>query len=212
MDMLGVNGSGDDYLKEAMSVVATYKEDIEFTHQLLDIPEMADGSKKFTVVANKSKVTDEEIRVAERQLEILREKGMVIGELTLTEDADAPAYSFTCVTMDGGKTTSNIDLGNQEASVDRTVVIMDLGLAAASVPEGIKDRKPYEAVINYINKLYASLGLEAGELIASNLDASEIVDILHNNPIIIILPPVERENIEKQMEFELQLQLLEQFA
>ena len=56
------------------------------------------------------------------------------------------------------------------------------------------------------------MGLEAGELIASNLDASEIVDILHNNPIIIILPPVERENIEKQMEFELQLQLLEQFA
>ncbi len=80
------------------------------------------------------------------------------------------------------------------------------------MPKNLKNRKPYEQLIGYINAQYKLLNVEGGEFIAVDDTIDEIKQKLHQNPINIILPPAERMDFQKDLEFELQQQALEKFA
>lgn len=192
---------------------STYSNDARITLDILNERHIKAESRSYKIAINKDTTSKEQRAALRKQAKAITEKrGIKIDIVEESKGTDAPTYEFECSKNGSpvGKTTVNLQAHN--SALDRTLAVLNLGLASSTVPKNLKNRKPYEQLIGYINAQYKLLNVEGGEFIAVDDTIDEIKQKLHQNPINIILPPAERMDFQKDLEFELQQQALEKFA
>jgi len=193
--------------------VSTYSNDARITLDILNERHVKAESRSYKIAVNKDTTSEEQRAALRKQADTITEKrGIKIDIVEESKGTDAPTYEFEC-SKNGtpvGKTTVNLQANNN--ALDRTLAILNLGLASSTVPKNLENRRPYEQLIGYINLQYKLLDAEGGEFIAVDDTVDKIKQKLHQNPINIILPPAERMDFQKDLEFELQQQALERFA
>lgn len=193
-----------------------YRADAEVTRDILAHDLVREGSG-YSITPNRRRMSDEAIRLLGQMAERIRdERGIQIVVNPPVDDDEADALVFQC-TRDGelyGEAHINLHSKEEvrEAGLDRTLAVLNIGLAASTVPLDLQNRKDCEDLIGLINRQYALLDMVGGKLIQDNADAAKIREILHEYPIHIILPPVEKHEFQKDWELEEQQRVLEEFA
>ena len=196
---------------------AAYEDDIRDAVAFLEDEMTQDRTKSYTIGLNKAGTTKGQRKNIRRLVRTMRKKTgiRITFERELIDDPEKPTFTFSCRDGSGGlvgqtpiylRTHSNEDL-----HLDRSLGILTLGLAAATVPENLRDsqRTAYAPIINVINRQHARLHITERGLIPDAASAEEIVDILHRKAIHLILPPVRREDFRKFEEFDMQQRMLD---
>jgi len=169
------------------------------------------SSGLYTVKVNTDKVKEEEIARLEEMVEAINKKmGRKMIRVERTKDINT-THQFECKRR-GKVTVSKVNVTPHKDARDRTLAILNLGLAASTIPDDIKDVTPYKALIAYINEQYKSLNLNGRILIENPEDPEEIIEKLHGSIINVILPPVRRQDFEKFEELDMQMQALDRAA
>jgi len=199
---------------------SAYEVDVRTAIELLEDERMQDRTRTYTIGLNKAGTTKEQRKNIRRLVRTIRKKtGMRITfEREMIDDPAKPTFNFTCRDGSGGLVGQTpIYLrahSDQDLHLDRSLGILTLGLAAATVPQDLTDsqRAEYAPIINLINRQHARLHITESRLIPDAASAEEIVDILHRKAIHLILPPVHREDFEKFEEFDMQQRMLDKAA
>ena len=192
-----------------------YKADALITKDLLEHPMVGKGSL-YTITVNPEKLSADELEALTQMAKrISEEKGITILVKT-TSRKKADAFVFRCIRGRKiiGKTSINLHSGEKVRleSLDRTLAVLNIGIAASSIPGELESREEYEGLIELINRQYALLDLVKGKLIQDNATPQKINEILHQYPIHIILPPIQRHEFQKDWEFEAEQRAFEAFA
>jgi len=200
---------------EREAVEGVYKADALITKEVLEHALVQKGSR-YTITVNPEKVSAEALKALEEMAKsIYEEKGIRI-EVKTAPSKNADALVFRCFRRRRivGKTAINLhsDEKVRLESLDRILAVLNMGLAASTIPKELESRKEYEDLIELINRQYALLDLVKGKLIQDNVTPAKINEILHQYPIHIILPPVERHEFQKDWEFEAEQHAFETFA
>jgi hypothetical protein len=204
-------------------VVSPYRDDAQTTFDLT--AHIAPGTE-YTISINMEKLaaasSPEEARKIKEALErkiayLLRRKRGIKIMVKESDEATDPTYTFTCTKMGEKIGETKIDLQAHQTSIDKTVAILNLGLAASAVPDDLeelkkklKEKDAYVLqLIQFVNQQFKSLDLVKSDLIKPQATARRITEILHKNPITVVLPPVEKpENLKRDFELDLQAEAL----
>ena len=183
-----------------------------------DIAEYLEEGNHYTITV--SKAADKE--AIEAQAKIISRKRNITIEVKTAKENDAPTYTFTCRRGKQQIGETSINLYAHPTALDRTNGILNLGLAASTVPQDLEELKKrltekdqrIHQLINYVNEQFKSLDLVASELIRiDTMTPQRITEILHTNPIIIVLPPVEKpDDLDRKFELYLQSEALKRHA
>jgi len=206
-----------------------YDGDARATSDILDLIE---PGTEYTVYVNMRKLAKisnaqeaakirKELEEWARRLRIKR--GVSINIADAEKDTD-PTYKFKCEKRGEKIGETSISLEAHPTSLDRTNAIFNLGIAASTVPQDLEELKEklklkdkrIRALLELVNEQYASLDLKPvrSELIRiDTMTPQRITEILHTNPITIVLPPVEKpDDLDREFELYLQAQFLNKHA
>jgi len=181
-----------------------------------DIVDQMPENTEYAITVNTDREDAQTIAHFESQAKIIEQGSKGKIKIAISKEAlgeEEPTYSFNC-TIDGksiGETS--IDLHAHEDAIDRTTAMLNIGLAASAIPQTLQTKEEYAAyqgLIDIVNRQYKSLDLVGDTLIRDQMTPSRRRNILHTNPITIVLPPVERVDYKQDIEQDMQRDLLMQ--